>query len=273
MQNKLQDKVVIVTGASSGIGKALVYELARQKAKISMAARSLEDLLAIEQDLKAQGTEVISIRTDVTKEQACKELIEQTISRFGRIDVLINNAGISMRALFEDLELNVIRKVMDVNFWGTVYCSKYALPYLLKTKGSLVGVISIAGYIGLPGRTGYAASKFAVRGFLNTLRVENRKKDLHVLVAAPGFTASNIRKSALNEAGRQQGESPRNEKDMMSAEECASVILKGISKRKREIIMTFTEGKLTVFLSKWWPKLVEKLAYSHMAKEPNSPFK
>ena len=136
-----------------------------------------------------------------------------------------------------------------------------------------MGIISIAGFIGLPGRTGYAASKFAVRGFLNTVRIENRKKGLHVLVAAPGFTASNIRKTALNAQGGQQGESPRNEGNMMSAEKCASIIVKGISKRKREIIMTFIEGKVAVFLSKWWPSLVDKLSYSHMAKEPDSPFK
>lgn len=269
----MRDKVVIVTGASSGIGKALVYELARQGAKIAMAARNLDELLSIEKELSAQGNEVISIRTDVTKEFACKELVEQTFVRFGRIDVLINNAGISMRALFEDIDLNVIRKVMDVNFWGTVYCTKYALPYLLKSQGSLVGVISIAGYIGLPGRTGYTASKFAVRGFLDTVRVENLKKGLHVLVAAPGFTASNIRKKALVANGYEQGESPRQEDHMMSAGRCARIITKGIRKRKREIIMTFVEGKLTVFLSKWMPKLVEKLSYSHMAKEPDSPFK
>lgn len=269
----MRNKVVIVTGASSGIGKALVYELARYGAKIVIASRNMEELLSIEQDLKKNGTEILAIRTDVTKELACKELIEQTYHRFGRIDALINNAGISMRALLEELELSVIHKVMDVNFWGTVYCTKYALPYLLESKGSLVGVISIAGFIGLPGRTGYAASKFAVRGFLNTVRIENRKKGLHVLVAAPGFTASNIRKKALNAAGRQQGESPRDESHMMSAEKCASIIVKGIRKRKREIIMTFVEGKLAVFLSKWWPRLVDKLSYSHMAKEPDSPFK
>ena len=144
---------------------------------------------------------------------------------------------------------------------------------MLQSHGTLAGVISIAGYIGLPGRTGYAASKFAVRGFLNTVRIENRKKGLHVLVAAPGFTASNIRKTALNAEGRQQGESPRNEGKMMSAERCAAIIMKGIRKRKREIIMTFVEGKLAVFLSKWMPRLVDRLSYSHMAKEPDSPFK
>lgn len=269
----MHNKVVIVTGASSGIGKALVYELAHQGAKLAIASRNIEELLNIEQDLKKQGAEILPVRTDVTKELACKELIEQTYAYFGRIDVLINNAGISMRALLEDLETSVLHKVMDVNFWGTVYCTKYALPYLLQSKGSLVGIISIAGFIGLPGRTGYAASKFAVRGFLNTVRIENRKKGLHVLVAAPGFTASNIRKTALNANGRQQGESPRNEGNMMTAEQCSAIIVKGIRKRKREIIMTFVEGKLAVFLSKWWPTLVDKLSYSHMAKEPDSPFK
>lgn len=269
----MRDKVVIVTGASSGIGKALVYELARQGAKIVIAARNLEVLLNIEQDLKKSGADILSIRTDVTKELACKELVEQTYTHFGRIDVLINNAGISMRALLENLDTSVLHKVMDVNFWGTVYCTKYALPYLLETKGSVAGVISIAGFIGLPGRTGYAASKFAVRGFLDTVRIENRKKGLHVLIAAPGFTASNIRKTALDAKGHQQGESPRKEEKMMSAERCASIIIKGIRKRKREIIMTFVEGKLAVFLNKWWPSLVDKLSYSHMAKEPDSPFK
>ncbi len=269
----MRDKVVIVTGASSGIGKALVYELAHQGAKIVMAARNLEELLNIEQDLKKSGVSVLSVRTDVTKELACKALIEQAYECFGRIDALINNAGISMRALLQDLDCNVIHKVMDVNFWGTVYCSKYALPYLLQSKGSLVGVISIAGYIGLPGRTGYAASKFAVRGFLDTVRVENLKKGLHVLIAAPGFTASNIRKKALDASGQQQGESPRNEGKMMSSEQCARLIIKGIRKRKREVIMTFVEGKLAVFLGKWIPGLVDKLSYSLMAKEPDSPFK
>ncbi|MEG0796397.1 MAG: SDR family oxidoreductase [Odoribacter sp.] len=269
----MRDKVVIITGASSGIGKALVYELAHQGAKIAIAARNLEELLIIEQDLKKIGTDILPIRTDVTKEFACKELIEQTYAHFGQIDILINNAGISMRALLQDLDTNVLHKVMDVNFWGTVYCTKYALPYLLKSKGSLVGIISIAGFIGLPGRTGYAASKFAVRGFLDTVRVEYLKKGLHVMVAAPGFTASNIRKTALNAAGRQQGESPRDESKMMTAEQCAAIIVKGIQKRKREIIMTFVEGKLAVFLNKWIPKLVDRLSYSHMAKEPDSPFK
>lgn len=259
--------------ASSGIGKALVYEFAKFGSKIVMAARNLAELQQMEKELNDKGIEVLAVQTDVTREDDCKHLIEQTVQKFGKIDILINNAGISMRALFDELDVDVIRRVMDVNFWGTVYCSRYAIPYLLHSKGSLVGIISVAGFVGLPGRTGYAASKFAVRGFLNTLRVENLKKGLHVLVAAPGFTASNIRKTALVADGNQQGESPREESKMMSAEECAAIIVKGIRKRKREIIMTLVEGKISVFLSKWWPSLLDKLAYNHMAKEPDSPFK
>jgi hypothetical protein len=269
----MRNKVVIITGASSGIGKALVYEFAKRGAKIVMGARNTEELKKIEDDLKSQGTEIISVQTDVSNELDCKNLVEKAHERFGKIDTLVNNAGISMRALFEDLDLEVIRRLMDVNFWGTVYCTKYALPYLLQTKGSLVGIISVAGFLGLPGRTGYSASKFAVRGFLNTLRVENLKKGLHVLVAAPGFTASNIRKTALVADGSQQGDSPRAESNMMSAERCAEIIVNGVVKRKREIVMTLVEGKISVFLSKWFPSLLDKLAYSHMAKEPNSPFK
>ena len=269
----MKDKVVIVTGASSGIGKALVYEFVRCGAKVAMASRNMEELQHMESELKAQGYHVLAVQTDVTDERACQELVQKTREHFGRLDILVNNAGISMRAIFEELQLDVIRRVMDVNFWGTVNCTKYALPYLLETKGSVVGVISIAGFVGLPGRTGYAASKFAVRGFLNTLRVENLKKGLHVLIAAPGFTASNIRKVALASDGSQQGESPREEEKMMTAERCAQIIIRSIKKRKREIIMTLVEGKLSVFLSKWLPGLLDKLAYNHMAKEPDSPFK
>jgi short-subunit dehydrogenase len=162
---------------------------------------------------------------------------------------------------------------MEVNFFGTVYCSKFALPYLLESKGSLVGVISIAGFVGLPGRTGYSASKFAIRGFLDTIRIENIKKGLHVMVAAPGFTTSEVRKMALTSNGSLQGETPRNENKMMSSEECAHHIAMAIQKRKRELILTFAEGKLTVFINKFFPSLLDKFSYKLMAKEPNSPLK
>lgn len=269
----MKNKVIIITGASSGIGLACARDFASRGAKISLAARSADKLLEIEKELSGAGHEVLVTPTDVSKEEDCENLIKETFKRFGKIDILVNNAGISMRALFKDLDLSVLKQLMDVNFWGTVYCTKHALPYLLETKGSVVGVSSIAGFIGLPGRTGYSASKFAMHGFLQTLRTENLKTGLHLLIAAPGFTASNVRKAALTAHGTNQGETPRSEDKMMSAEEVASHIAKAIIKRKRTLILTFKEGKLTVFLSKWWPSLVEKLSYSHMAKEPDSPLK
>ena len=265
----MQDKVVIITGASSGIGEALARKFAGEGACLVLAARRIDRLRVLAGELA--GVQILTVETDVSSESDCKNLIEKSIERFGRIDILINNAGISMRALFEDTDLSVLHQLMDVNFWGTVYCTRYALPYLLQSKGTVAGIISIAGHVGLPGRTGYAASKFAVRGFLDTLRIENLKTGLHVLVAAPGFTASEVRKKALNAKGISQGESPRNEHKMMSAETCAAHIYKAIVKRKRELVLTFLEGKFTVFLAKFWPSLVDRLAYNHMLREPDSP--
>jgi short-subunit dehydrogenase len=199
-------------------------------------------------------------------------MVEATVKRFGKIDILINNAGISMRALFADLDLDVIRKVMDTNFWGTVYCTKYALPHLLATRGSVVGVSSVAGYKGLPGRTGYSASKFAMQGFMEVLRIENLKTGLHIMIACPGFTASNIRNTALAKDGSMQGESPRDESKMMTSEEVAERIATAIVKRKSTLILT-TQGKMTVLLNKFFPRWMDKMVYNHMAKEPDAPFK
>lgn len=267
----MKDKVVIITGASSGIGKALAEGFADQKANLVLAARSEDKLIDLKNSLQHKVDDILVIPTDVTNEEACKILIEKTIDKFGRIDILINNAGISMRAIFEHTDVDVLKKLMDVNFWGTVYCTKYGLPFLLKSKGSLIGVSSIAGYKGLPGRSGYSASKFAMQGFLEVLRIENIKKDLHVLIACPGFTTSNIRNTALAADGSQQGESPRAEDEMMTAEEVAARIIKAIKQKKHRLTLT-TQGKLTVILNKFFPKLMDKLVYNHMAKEPDSPF-
>ena len=268
----MKDKIVVITGASSGIGLALATVFANEKAKLVIAARNIEKLNQIASEMRNNGIEVLTIKADVSIEADCKKIIESTIEKFGGIDILINNAGISMRALFDELDLNVIRQVMDVNFWGTVYCTKYAIPYLLKSKGSVVGVSSIAGYVGLPGRTGYSASKFAMQGFLEVLRTENLKKDLHVLIACPGFTASNIRNSALAKDGSMQGESPRDEDKMMLADDVAKSILHAVRKRKNTLILT-TQGKLVVLMKKFFPKALIKMVYGHMAKEDNAPIK
>ena len=268
-----QKKVVVITGASSGIGKALAYEYALKDYIVVIAARRLEKLKDIQDDIRHKGYECLAVQTDVSVENDCENLINQCLKEYNRIDILINNAGISMRALFSDLELKVLKQVMDVNFWGTVYCTKYALPAILKTKGSIVGIISIAGYMGLPARSAYSASKYAVRGFLDTLRVENLRTGVHVLVAAPGFTASNIRNTALLADGSPQGDSPRDETKMMSSEEVAKRIAKAIRQRKAELILTFIEGKFSVFLKKIFPRYLDKVVYKHMAKETNSPIK
>lgn len=268
----MKGKVVIITGASSGIGKALSEQFAMLGAFVVLAARDLAKIQALSDELTTKNCKTIAVKTDVSNEIDCQNLIKTTIEKYQKIDILINNAGISMRAIFEEVDLKVLKQLMDVNFWGTVYCTKYALPYLLETKGSVVGVSSIAGYKGLPGRTAYSASKFAMQGFLEVLRIENLKKGLHVLIACPGFTASNIRKNALAKDGSMQGETPRNEEDMMTAEEVAGRIINGIEKRKKTIVMTMN-GKLTVWLNKFFPTLVDKLVYNHMAKEPDSPFK
>ena len=172
----MKDKVVVITGATSGIGKALVYEFSEKGSKIVMCARSEKDLKEISIDLERKNRQVAFIKADVSVESDCKQLIDTAINTFGKIDILINNAGISMRALFETVNPEVIEKVMNVNFWGTVYCTKYALPHILKEKGSVIGISSIAGIVGLPGRSGYSASKFAMHGFLQCVRMENMKK-------------------------------------------------------------------------------------------------
>ena len=262
----MKDKVIIITGASSGIGKALAFSLAKNGNKLVLSGRNKGKLNAVLQEINADNISAISIVTDVCKVQDCKNLINKCITQFGRIDVLINNAGISMRGLFNESDLEVIQKVMNTNFWGAVFCTKYALPYLLQSNGSLVGVSSIAGYIGLPERSAYSASKFAMNGFLESIRSENKDNDLHVLIACPGFTSSNIRKAALTKDGTPQKESPRNEQKMMTAEEVARKIICAID-CKKDILILSTNGKLAVWLNRFFPKLAKRLVFNHFKKE------
>ena len=200
-----KNKVVIVTGASSGIGEAMAREFAAQGARVVLGARSVQKLQLIAGDIRSRGGQAAYCGVDVTDVGECRELIDTAVREFGGIDVLVCNAGLSMRAIFDDVDLEVLHRLMDVNFWGTVNCCKFALPYLQQSHGSIVGISSVAGLHGLPGRTGYSASKYAMTGFLETLRIENLKKGLHVMIACPGFTASNVRFSALTADGTQQG--------------------------------------------------------------------
>jgi short-subunit dehydrogenase len=251
-----ENKIVVVTGGSEGIGKALVDAFLHAGAKVATCGRNYDKLYQLQSS--HAGMPLLIHTADVSKETDCRNFIEEVIRTFGTIDILINNAGISMRSIVSEVELDTIRKVMDINFWGTVYCTKFALPYIIQNKGTVVGVSSIAGYRGLPGRSGYSASKFAVNGWLEALRTELLESGTNVMWVCPGFTTSNIRNVALNKEGKSHGESPMDEGKMMSAEECAQHILSAIEKRKRTLVLTFT-GKQTVFMNRFFPSLADKL--------------
>lgn len=268
----MKGQIAIITGASSGIGKACATELAKEGVHVALAARKLDKLEEVRAACEALGVKAIAVQCDVSVETDCKRLVDETVKAFGKVHIMVNNAGISMRAAFADLDLSVLKQSMDVNFWGMVYCTKYALPHLLETKGSVIGVSSIAGFRGLPARTGYSASKFAMNGFLEALRTENYKTGLHVLTLCPGYTASNIRATALTSDGSTQGDSPREEEKMMQPEEVAQHMIKGIKKRKKVIVLTST-GKITVFMNKWFNSWMDKKTYEFVKKEPDSPFK
>lgn len=267
-----KEKVVIITGATSGIGEACAAAFGKDGAKIVITGRNQLKLDNTLVKLQKEGIECLGILADAGVEEDNRKIAEETVKKWGRIDVLVNNAGISMRALFEDLDMEVFRKVMDTNFWGTVYATKYCLPEILKSKGSIIGVSSINGFRGTPARTAYTASKFAMNGFFESLRTEVMKRGVHVLVVCPGFTASNIRNIALTADGTSQGESPREEDKMMSAEEVAMEILKATKKKKRDLVLT-RQGKLAAFLNKWMPGVMDTIVYNTMAKEKDSPFK
>lgn len=266
----MKDKVVIITGGTSGIGKALAFAFGEKGSRIVITGRNENALSETVAELKAKGIQVLPVSADVTSESDNKKMAEEAMRVFGRIDVLINNAGISMRAIFQDVDPEVIRKVMDINFYGAVYATRYCLGEIIRNKGSVVGISSIAGFRGLPARTGYSASKFALNGFLESLRTELLHSGVHVLTACPGFTASNIRKRSLTVDGSEQGESPRAEEKMMTAEECASHIYRATVKRKRTLVLTL-QGKLVVFLNKWLPALTDRMVYNVMRKEANTP--
>ncbi|MDP4130336.1 MAG: SDR family oxidoreductase [Bacteroidota bacterium] len=254
------NKVVVVTGGSDGIGRALIDALIGAGAKVATCGRHYDKLYALQ--LEYSQIMLHTMVCDVSHEDECKRFIKSTVDTFGSIDIIINNAGMSMRALFDDANTDVIRQLMEVNFMGAVYCTKFALPYIIKQKGTIVGISSIAGYRGLPGRSGYSASKFALQGWLESLRTELMDSGVHVMWVSPGFTSSNIRNAALNGEGIGQGESPLDESKLMSAETCARHILHAIEKRKRVLVLTFT-GKLTVFMNKFFPSLADKLMHRY----------
>lgn len=261
--NYYKDKVVVVTGGTEGIGKALVISLINMGAKVATCGRNHDKLYQLQTEFPSANLHTMV--TDVSTENDCRRLMEGTIKVFGGIDILINNAGVSMRALLKDASTEVFKKVMDINYYGMVYCTKYALDSIIARKGTIVGVSSIAGYRGLPGRSGYSASKFAMQGWLESIKTELMNDGVHVMWVCPGFTTSNIRNAALNKDGTSHGDTPMDENKMMPADECAQHVLKAIRKKKRTLVLTFT-GKRTVFMQKFFPKLADKLVHKFFFK-------
>ena len=263
MDSFFKNKVVAITGGSDGIGKALVDKLINLGAKVATCARNQDKLYELQ--VAHSSSPLHTIVADISNYEDCKKFIHTTIDTFGGIDILINNAGISMRAMLQDANVEVIRKVMDINFYGTVYCTKLALDSIIERKGTIVGVSSIAGYRGLPGRSGYSASKFAVNGWLEAIRTEMMDKGVNVMWVCPGFTRSNIRNRSLNNNGQSGAGSLMDEGEMMSAHECADHILKAVEKKKRTLVLTFT-GKRAVFMNKFFPRWTDKLVHGFYFK-------
>jgi len=268
----MKNKVVVITGGSSGIGKALAEVFGTEGSLILITGRDIKTLNEAADELTKKGVTVHAFQADVSREEDNRRMAEEAIRHYGRIDILINNAGISMRALFEEVDLEVVRRVMEINFFGALYATRHCLPEIIKHRGSVIGISSVAGFRGLPGRTGYSASKFALNGFLEVLRSELLKSGVHVMTACPGFTASNIRIRALTKDGSTQNESPRDEKKMMSPEECARHIYTATVKRKQVLVLT-AQGKLAVWLNKLFPRVADRVVYHVMAKETNAPLR
>jgi NAD(P)-dependent dehydrogenase (short-subunit alcohol dehydrogenase family) len=257
---EFKDRVVIVTGASSGIGRELALQLAARGAWLALAARDLERLEAVGAECSARGGRAIAVRTDVSDPDQCAALVGRTVEEFGRVDALVNNAGVTMWAEFEDVsDLSIFEKVMRVNYLGAVACTHFALPYIKKTKGQIVAVSSLAGKAGVPTRSGYAASKHAMAGFFDSLRIELAPAGVSVTVIYPGFVASEVRARAFGPDGKPLEKSPVREGEVMPVETCARLIVRAMQGRKRELVMTL-RGKVGQWIKLIAPKVVDDIA-------------
>ena len=252
----MKDKVVIITGASSGIGAELARQLGRMSAKLVLAARNEEKLLAVAEHLHG----AVIVPTDVTDEAQCKRLIDTAIKQFGKIDILVNNAGISQWAMFEDItDISLFKTIMDVNFHGTVYCTHHALPHLKKSKGLIVGISSLTGKVGVPTRTAYSASKHAMEGFLNALRIEQMENGVDISIISPGFVQSEVRKNAIGVDGNPIGKSHLDESSIMTVEEAVMAIIVAMEKRKRDVIIASARSRLMPLLKAFMPQRLDKI--------------
>jgi NAD(P)-dependent dehydrogenase (short-subunit alcohol dehydrogenase family) len=253
-------KVIIVTGASEGIGRALCIALAPQKPRLVLAARNAERLEELEKEVEALGAEAIVVPTDVTDQEACKALIDRTLAAYGAIDVLVNNAGGTMWTKLEDItDLSIFERLMRLNYLGSVFPTYYALPYLKQSKGRIVGLSSVAGITGVPTRTAYAASKHAMFGFFDSLRIEVAEYGVSVTMVAPDYVVSEIHRRALGSDGQPLGKSPLQESKVMTADTCAQLIV-GAMERRERLLLTSSRGKLGRWLKLLAPQLMDNIA-------------
>jgi short-subunit dehydrogenase len=256
----MNDNVVAITGASKGIGAELARQLAAKGAKLILAARNENDLEAVAEDCRNAGASVVVVKADVAVERDCQAIVAGAVLAFGRLDTFVNNAGASMWARFEDIEdMSILERLMQVNYMGAVYCTRHALPHLRESQGRLVGISSLAGMTGVPTRTGYSASKHAMRGFFDSLRIELDGSGVTVTMIYPGFVSTGIRENATGPDGKPILVSPVKEGEVMSVEDCARRIVKAIEGREREVIMT-ARGKMGLWLKLLAPALIDRIA-------------
>jgi short-subunit dehydrogenase len=264
--------VTIITGGSDGIGAEMARQLAARHhdgIALVLAGRSQQKLDAVAAQCMAHGAQLLCVAMDVAQEAQCRSLVHQALQQFGRIDTLVNNAGMSAQALFEDVraeDLHWYESLMKVNLWGAVWCTHAALPHIKATRGRIVAVGSLSGLIGVPGRSAYAATKFAMTGFFEALRAELRSSGVSVTVAFPGVVTTQLRHRGFNARGEPAGSSGLKEEDAMSVQECARLIVAGMERRQREIVMT-AKGKIGRFLKLVMPGVIDRMALAALKDE------
>ena len=256
----MKNKVVVITGASKGIGAELAKQLAARGARLALGARNTQELERVAESCRALGAAVITVRADVAVEHDCQALVSGAVLAFGRVDILVNNAGSTMWARFEDVaDLSILARIMQVNYMGSVYCTRHALPHLRESRGLIVGISSLAGRTGVPTRTGYAASKHAMTGFFDSLRIELAGSGVDVTMIYPGYVSTGIRENASGPDGKPVEVSPVREGEVMGVEDCVARIVRAIERREREVVMT-ARGKIGLWLKLLAPGLVDRIA-------------
>jgi short-subunit dehydrogenase len=255
-----EGKVVVLTGASVGIGRALALRLSRQRPRLVLAARDEPRLQEVAEECRAAGAEALVARTDVSVQEECRTLVERSLARYGRIDALVLNAGMSMWARFDEVDdLSIFESLMRVNYLGCVWLAHFALAELKRSRGQIVAIASLAGLTGVPTRTGYAASKHALIGFCDSLRIELEGTGVDVTVVAPDFVVSEIHRRSLGADGQPLGESPMQESKIMTAEECALMIERAMEGRKR-LVLGSLRGKLGRWARLVAPSVIDRVA-------------